>query len=157
MHWSNLKGLDWGGRFAYILDRTQRAKKQARRKWKVRKNEIASSYLAAAGKPLPAPLLQGHKAISEALATYKYPEFGGRMILFRALNQPIGALPDRELGWKNLVKGGIEVVDVDGHHGAVTVDPHAAVLAKKLMPYLEAVQRERARSSAPIAQVADTV
>jgi hypothetical protein len=53
-------------------------------------------------------------------------------------------------------KGGIEVVDVDGHHGAVTVDPHAAVLAKKLMPYLEAVQREHARSSAAIAQVADT-
>jgi len=157
MHWANLRALDWRGRFAYVVDRTQRAKKQVRRKWKVAKNEIASSYLAAAGKPLPGPLLQGHKAISEALANYQYPEFSGRMILFRALNQPIGAFPDRELGWKNLVKSGIEVVDVQGHHGAVTVDPHAAFLAKKLTPYLEAFQRENTRSSAPTAQVADAV
>jgi hypothetical protein len=53
------------------------------------------------------------------------------------LNQPKGALPDRELGWRGVIRGGIEIYDVQGHHGAVTVDPHARFLAEKLSPCLE--------------------
>ena len=83
---------------------------------------------------------RNHKAIQEALRNYRPRTYGGRLTVFRAVRQPIGVVPDAALGWEGLASGGLEIHEVPGFHGAVTVDPYAQFLAEKLAPCLARAQ-----------------
>ena len=80
---------------------------------------------------------------------YEYYEPGiyeGRMTLFRAKKQPLGIYPDRNLGWSQLVAGGIDVHDVPGHHGSIVVEPNVRYLAVKLRASIDEAVGARANS-----------
>lgn len=139
-HWHNLARMTWRERSAYLVDRTERVRRRAKRGWRRRRNELAAEYLGVMGRPIPSHLMNTQNAILEALGAYRYPSYGGRITLFRARNQPLGAVPDPFLGWAGRAREGIDVHDIEGHHGAVTVDPHAAFLAERLAPLLSALR-----------------
>lgn len=95
IHQSNLRLLIWPDRYDYVLDRMQRVRKISWRRWRRVKNDIAANYEQMMGRAIPAHLMRTQKAILEALAAYRYPPYSGKVTLFRARSQPIGAIPDR--------------------------------------------------------------
>ena len=72
-------------------------------------------------------------------ATERYVEkvYPGRLTLFRASKQPMGAYPDSELGWTRVAGGGVEVYEVPGYHGALVHEPRIRILAEQLSRCLE--------------------
>lgn len=69
--------------------------------------------------------------------------YSGPITLFRASRQPSWFRPDPKLGWGRLAVGGLEVLEVPGHHGALVHEPRVAVLAEHLT---ECLARARAES-----------
>jgi FkbH-like protein len=133
----NLRALNSWGKIAYIVNRVKKVRTIAQRKYAWKKNEFERKFSAATGRELPADLQRNHKAIERALKSYKQERYAGHLTLFRASQQPYGAIPNPTLGWEQVVNGGIEVHEVPGAHGAVTVEPYARHLAEKLTPCLE--------------------
>jgi len=141
----SLKLLEPREKIRYVVTKTKKFKRKLIRKFTWKKNEIAIKFSSTTGRPLPKDIQRNHKAIAQALRDYKPQPYSGRLTLFRAESQPVGILPDKTLGWKALTPGGLEIHDVPGFHGAVTVDPHAKFLAEKLAPCLTMAQRESER------------
>jgi thioesterase domain-containing protein len=127
-------------RVEYVLAKARKVWKKLLRKFLWRKNEIAIAFSSATGRALPKDVQRNHKAINQALRSYKPQVYGGRLTLFRAASQPPGIVPDDTLGWKGMALEGLEIYEVPGFHGAVTVDPHARFLAEKLTPCLLSAQ-----------------
>lgn len=146
-HWRNLQLLKGREKWNYITAKRKKAAKLLQRGVRAKKDEIQQQYRAMAGADLGEPLKKTQDAIQEALEHYAYPPIDGPITLFRAEQQPAGIEPDRELGWKLLVRGELSIIDVPGAHGAVTVEPHARFLAAKLVPILERLQAQEENQS----------
>ena len=144
-HWTSLRALRGAARSRYFRSKAAKALKLFRRGLRRQRNEFAAKFHELTGQSLPSELLKTQDAIQAALNAYVPPPLPGALTLFRADHQPLGIHPDAFLGWQDLVEGEIEVYEVPGFHGAVTVDPHAPFLAEKLAPCLE-----RARLSASV-------
>jgi amino acid adenylation domain-containing protein len=77
-----------------------------------------------------------------ALGAYREQTYCGRVIVIRAREQPDGRAHD--LGWGDLVTGGIEVHVVPGDHYTMLQWPHVESLASRLRLCLESVEHMRA-------------
>ncbi|HEY2738585.1 MAG TPA: thioesterase domain-containing protein, partial [Thermoanaerobaculia bacterium] len=82
---------------------------------------------------------------------YRPEPFEGRILLFRAEQQPPADLfePDPELGWSGLATAGITIHDVPGYHGLHLREPNVGVLAARLEPYLSPDPGRKARTNRP--------
>lgn len=128
----SLKLLGRKERLAYVLAKAKKLRTKLIREYTWRKNEIAINYSARTGQPLPTDIQRNHKAIDRALRTYVAKPYQGKLTLFRASRQPSGIVADETLGWRGMARCGLEIYEVPGVHGAVTVDPYAKFLAEKL-------------------------
>ena len=70
--------------------------------------------------------------IQVAYDNYVVKPYPGRATLFRAIHQPLGAIPDDHLGWKPYTPQGMEIVPVVGFHGSLVVEPCVDDLAREL-------------------------
>ncbi|WP_248277581.1 non-ribosomal peptide synthetase [Brasilonema sp. UFV-L1] len=72
----------------------------------------------------------------QALSTYTFQPYSGRMILLRTEDQSrtdaVGEQYDLLFGWGELVTGGIDVYHIPGSHLTFLDEPHVHVLAEKL-------------------------
>lgn len=75
------------------------------------------------------------RAHRRAYMAYVPAPFGGTITLFRANSQPPGIV-DRTLGWEASALGGVEVIDIPGHHDNLVEQP-------ELMEKLRAVLRRQ--------------
>lgn len=75
------------------------------------------------------------RAHGRAYLAYVPSPFPGTIVLFRATNQPAGIV-DRTLGWGDSAIGGIEVIDIPGHHNNLVEQP-------ELLEQLQAVLRRQ--------------
>lgn len=66
-----------------------------------------------------------------ALARWQPAPYGGRLTFFLPAEE-IGGQDHPTRGWKDLARGGVEVVQVPGDHFSIMRAPHVAVLAKRL-------------------------
>jgi oxalate---CoA ligase len=89
-------------------------------------------------QPLPKALQKVQKANKKAVKSYVPKVYPGNVTVFRAEKQPVGCIPDLELGWGRYVSGGIEVHTVPGYHANVIREPFVKVLGQKLKACLEA-------------------
>ncbi len=80
------------------------------------------------------------KADFRASRNYVLHRYPGRIILFRANEEPAGASPDPTFGWDAWAAGGVEVHAVPGNHANMVYQPHVEVLAEKLRVCLSQVQ-----------------
>jgi FkbH-like protein len=119
-------------RWQYIAAKASKARRLARRHYRNRKNEIARNYYQSTGQELPRDLIRTQNAILLALESYVPTAYRGKVTLFRASRQPRGIYPDPALGWTPLARGGLDIHEISGFHGALTVDPHAPALAAQL-------------------------
>jgi thioesterase domain-containing protein/acyl carrier protein len=67
-----------------------------------------------------------------ASSGYLPPPYPGRMILFQAAERPHGPHWDLRFGWRELVKGHLEVYDVPGGHEGMFQEPHVQVMAGRI-------------------------
>ncbi|MGD8277159.1 MAG: amino acid adenylation domain-containing protein [Gemmatimonadota bacterium] len=72
------------------------------------------------------------RAFREALSEYRPQPYEGRIVLFRALMQPLFGSHDRAKGWRLLAKGPFEIRFVPGNHLGMLQEPHVASLAREL-------------------------
>ncbi len=132
-HFDSLLGLASEHRLPYILQKLAKLKLRYGRKKRHLFRRAAQSYNARfnADKELSAEYIQLEDQIEKSLERYKVRSFSGKITLFRALNQPLGIVPDPTLGWDG-IPSELEIHDVPGHHGSVVAEPYVGVLAEKL-------------------------
>jgi len=77
-----------------------------------------------------------HRAFLEvhagALAKYRAHAYDGPITLIRARTLPLNAWLPRDLGWKRLAHGGLEVYVIAGAHDNILTEPRVRVLAARL-------------------------
>jgi amino acid adenylation domain-containing protein len=135
-HLANLKGLDLPGRYRYLRLRLPSYFGRLRL-WLHNKYQQIRY-------PLPEDLKKVRKANKQA-ARYELlkPEFEGRLVLFRATNQPFWLIPDPLLGWGEIAQGRIEVIPVEGHHDTLLWEPQVGNVAKALKQILDELHQQR--------------
>jgi len=88
--------------------------------------------------PLPADLKKVRKANKLANKhTVLPPRFGGRLVLFKASQQPYGLAPDETMGWGSVAGERIEVIVVEGHHDGLLWEPQVRGVAHILQRLLK--------------------
>jgi aspartate racemase len=109
---------------------------------------------------LPQPLLEFtyRKLNTQASQAYVPQVYPGRVTLFRAskhefedrINYSLGP----ELGWGDLVTGGLEIHQVSGDHLSMLQDPHVQGLAEKLRDCLsKALAMSTCSSETPLPHI----
>ncbi|HEX2187107.1 MAG TPA: thioesterase domain-containing protein, partial [Chloroflexota bacterium] len=96
------------------------------------------------GQPLPHTLrdLAIWDATLQALRTYAPQPYAGAAVLFRsAVIDPAYGHHEADLGWTELVQGGLTLEIVPGDHQSLMAEPNAAVLADALRARLRAALR----------------
>ena len=136
-HWGSLRMLEGRARLDYFLAKARKAKNRYKRKLRRSFRPVMNKLFAATGRTLPAALVGIQSAIDQAYDSYAPQPYAGRVVLFRALDQPMGIHPDPLLGWGPLIAGELEIIDVPGFHGSMVMEPRVRVLAEKLAPLLD--------------------
>src|SRR6185369_15143187 len=74
-----------------------------------------------------------------ALVKYQPQPYDGRVTLIRTRGHPLLCSFDRQYGWGELAKDGVEVRIVRGGHGNVLAEPFVKNVADTLQPCLDAM------------------
>ncbi|MBE9121080.1 amino acid adenylation domain-containing protein [Tychonema sp. LEGE 07199] len=103
---------------------------------------ISSKFYRAIGRPLPIELENfTHRELNEeALRHYVAGVYSGGATIFKAVDSAILFDADPELGWGEVVTGGIEIHEIPSDHLGMLQEPHVRILAEKLQA---AVDRAR--------------
>jgi len=76
----------------------------------------------------------------QALRDYRPKVYPGRVTLFRAQTRPLFRLHGRDLGWRELAGGGLDIIDIPGNHETILKKPRVQVLAQALAVQLRKAQ-----------------
>jgi thioesterase domain-containing protein len=76
----------------------------------------------------------------QALRDYAPRVYPGRVTLFRAQTTPLFRLHGRDLGWRKLAGGGLDIIDVPANHETIMKEPRVRALAKALGAALRKAQ-----------------
>jgi glycosyltransferase involved in cell wall biosynthesis len=79
------------------------------------------------------------RANTQAMQDYTPRVYPGRVIVFRADEQPAGD-HDPSLGWSGLAAEGLEVYSIPGNHSTMVREPHVQALAERLNACLDNVR-----------------
>ncbi len=147
LHWGNLRASSGREKLTYVREKAQRWKKQMRWRrqhlWDQARERVARIFW-------PEAIRQARAVGYRAGTTYAPRPYEGSATLFRATEQPRGIVEDRALGWGALVKGGLEIYDTPGHHGAIVREPRARELAAQLKDALQKA-KDRAKTATDLA------
>jgi thioesterase domain-containing protein len=77
-------------------------------------------------------LSQKHQDQYLVVEDYTPAPYDGRVLLFRSELYQTGRFRDPELGWGNLVRGGLNVQETPGDHHSMFVEPAARIVAERL-------------------------
>jgi thioesterase domain-containing protein/acyl carrier protein len=140
-HLSNLMYTDLQGKMIYLRVKGRKLVNRLSRRLVLSINRIRN--------PLPPELKRvrsAHMGAAKRKKRYMREQrrFSGRLVLFRATNQPLGIYPDPKLGWGAVVGDDIEVYEIPGHHTSIIYEPRVHLLAEKLNPILNEVQLSQA-------------
>ncbi len=137
LHWSNYCSTEPQQRLNYVWTKAQRWRRAILFRTGEHAKNVYRSFRMRLGELFfPKAIRQVKQAGHWAAADYVPGAYSGCVTLFRATEQPPGVLADRMLGWGLLVQGGLKIYDTPGHHGTLTRDPRARVLAQQLQDAL---------------------
>jgi thioesterase domain-containing protein len=71
-----------------------------------------------------------------SLARYRAGPYGGRLVLFRTRGHPFLCSFDPLFGWADLVRGGVEAVNLPGAHEGIFMEPHVRELSARFRTQL---------------------
>jgi thioesterase domain-containing protein/acyl carrier protein len=136
-HWSNLRLSQGDQRWEYVADKWGRVRRYF---WKQRRKAQAWVRTQWVHLWLPKALREVRKSGHKASEQYVPQPYAGPVTLFRATEQAHGIIPEPTLGWGKVAVGGLEILDVPGHHGAIIREPRVQFLAEKLTECLRGAQ-----------------
>jgi thioesterase domain-containing protein/acyl carrier protein len=145
LEFENLRMLARKEQVNYLLWRGKRMMRLVARRvrWK------ATELIPRVGQESPDRLQELQQAHLDAMERYVPKTYPGSVVLFRASKQPAGSRSDPFLGWKSLIAGQIEVVEVPGYHDSVATGPRAKFLAECLKYRLQREQERVAQADGP--------
>lgn len=112
---------------------------ELRAEWVNRLRQLAAACGRGTYDPqpdiVPDPIRRGR--LDSMLRAYRPAPYDGDVVLFRARQQCLFCSHDRAMGWRNLVRGRLEVVDIPGIHARMMHDPAAISLARHLAKRLQ--------------------
>jgi thioesterase domain-containing protein len=76
----------------------------------------------------------------EALRHYVAGVYSGRATIFKAVESAILFGADRELGWSEVVRGGIEIHEIQSDHLGMLQEPQVRILGEKLQAAVDRAQ-----------------
>lgn len=131
-HVNNLRRAGRQRMLGYALERVKSVARRQQIKLHKRTLAAANSFYQGLGRPLPRRLQDVNMANHRAFNAYVPHVYPGEATLFRARSQPksLEGVPD--LGWRDLVAGGLTVIDVPGEHATMYYEPHVDALADHL-------------------------
>ncbi|MCT7951052.1 amino acid adenylation domain-containing protein [Ancylothrix sp. C2] len=138
IHWLNLSRKGNKDKIIYIIDRIW---------WKIEAlwEYINKQVYLWRGLPSPSELPEHLTAViqgnMQAVRSYVPQIYPGSITLFRSLERPTKNSYDPLLGWGDLVAGGMEIVEVPGHHSTMIVEPRVRFLAAAIKNCLEKVEK----------------
>jgi thioesterase domain-containing protein/acyl carrier protein len=88
---------------------------------------------------LPIYLHKVHKANNNALENYILKEYGGKLHLFRAMDQTFYIRDPETYGWSDFVKGNIVLHDIPGSHSRIFAPPNDQIFAQSLQKCLDEI------------------
>jgi amino acid adenylation domain-containing protein len=148
IHWLNLSRLKPKDKLIYVLERV---------KWSSERllKQKTNKFNRWCGRPLSSelnPFEFIEKLNRQALINYQPQVYPGQVTLMRAIERETRRYYEPLLGWGKLAAGGVEVIEVPGHHGTMIAEPHVRVLAEKLRDCLDkaAVQTHLVNKTASI-------
>jgi thioesterase domain-containing protein len=125
-HLSNLLKLDASETSAYLLDRLDEARRKIERvAWRLTSDHSGEERLR-----------NTDSIIHPAFSRYEPQPYPGKIVLFQSSEWPKGPYFDFELGWKDLVGGGIEFHTIPGDHPSMFLEPTVNLVAEKLSSHL---------------------
>ena len=68
----------------------------------------------------------------EVVSAYRPTPFAGRLTLFRAKDLDDGYAYQKDLGWTEYAKAGLQIIDVVSEHYEMLKPPHVQFVANKL-------------------------
>jgi thioesterase domain-containing protein len=131
------------------LDALRRCAKAASRQlghWLWRPREATGKHDVAEifdQREFPAEFRRVLEAHYQAMREYRAKSYTGRILLFRARTRPLLRLHGRDLGWRQIAAGGLEIITIPGNHETMLKPPHVGVLAQALSTRLHEEQRRR--------------
>lgn len=125
------------GRKGYIVERL-------RYSWDVICAQTAISVDRLTGRehrnPSQLPTLYILKLLEKvhwkAIAKWVPRPYQGKVVLFRASKQLSGLMADEYLGWKTLLNGNLEILEIPGHQQNLLRQPNVSYLANALTTFL---------------------
>lgn len=132
-HWQSLRQGDWIERKNYLKYYWDLIPVifQERRQRRRLANEEKERYTA-----MPDALKIVESSNLKASRQYRTPPFPGRVVLLRALVQPVGIVEDDSLGWSETEIGELMIHNVEGHHGNLLMPPYVNQVVEILSQYI---------------------
>lgn len=126
-------GLEGPARFAYLIAGTKKIRLKYRRQFREFRKKIVRGFYKQVNseKDLPSKYQAIEDVIGKANKSYRPEKYSDKVTLFRAVNQPLGIVPDPTLGWDGLANE-LEIHEVPGHHGSIIAEPYVRTLAAVL-------------------------
>jgi pyruvate-formate lyase-activating enzyme/thioesterase domain-containing protein len=133
-HWSNLRELGPREQFAYFTEKLKVARARELSRLSVKLGNFSRRLNPArSGKRVEVFLEDFNEKLSCA---YRPKVYVGNATIFRP-RQNYAFHQDPTLGWGDLVKGGLEVINLPVNPGGLFVEPYVQVLASKLKECLQ--------------------
>jgi aspartate racemase len=130
-HLINLRSLNGLDKLRYLAIKLTYAPAKAKHKIYRRAYKIYQKF----GKPLPAVLQNIEEINFAAVKDYEPQTYSGNVTLFLATD--LTADYDSEDGWRELVKGRIDIHEIPGNHLNIIKEPGVRTLAEKLHAALD--------------------
>lgn len=131
-HWTNISTLPWTKRVSYVYGSA---------KWFVQ-TRVARRFpkLTRTSNPqVSAGRLAMLDASLRALSSYCYPQYAGRVVIFRAKQPSPRMMADPKAGWGRVATGEVTSVEVPGTHLSMMKEPYVHVLGRALETELCAI------------------
>lgn len=129
-HVANLLKLDLKESSAYVFHRLEEARRKVERTmWLL---------TAEGGADRGGKLRNTDSIIHPAYHRFEPSPYTGNIVLFQSSDWPDGDYFNFEIGWKDLIKGGIEFHRIPGNHPSMFREPNVNVLASGLQKHLKA-------------------
>jgi aspartate racemase len=116
-----------------------------RARWTRLHDTVVTLWHRWRGLPIPAEVRWRVVEASNFSAYRRYVEqaYDGRVTLFRAVDEPGGPNEDLDLGWSQVCRGGVEIIELPGYHRDFIEQPE---VGHRLRSVLEAAQSRRPRA-----------
>ncbi len=126
-HWRNFRACN-PIRTPYLR---RRVAAFCKRSWE-RVAQIEYEFRVARQRPLPRRLHRMVYATRHAQKLYRCGPYSGDVLLIRAIHPRAGVFPAPRMGWKDLLEGRVDILEVEAEHQGLLAEPAVEAVAFQL-------------------------